>query len=191
MSAPSDIVLRSDDDGALQSIIRKKFEPSNFDWLTTLLGRPADGAAEVSLLQRAQRHLSTLHRVSELLAGARDLQGLSDITLTAILDVTAADRAAIVLRREDPSTGGAEIAAARSRSPEHARFTVSRALVSDVLDKGVSRFAHDATADGSFSRRHGVSRLPVRSVMCVPLRTAGEVLGALYADSVSGAGRFS
>jgi len=191
MSAPSDIVLRSDDDGSIQSIIRKKFEPSNFDWLTTLLGRPEAGADEVSLLQRAQRHLSTLHRVSELLAGARDLEGLSDITLTAILEVTAADRAAIVLRREDPSTGGAEIAAARARSPEHARFTVSRALVSDVLDKGVSRFAHDATADGSFSRRHGVSRLPVRSVMCVPLRTTGEVLGALYADSVSGAGRFS
>jgi putative nucleotidyltransferase with HDIG domain len=31
----------------------------------------------------------------------------------------------------------------------------------------------------------------VRSVMCVPLRTTDEILGALYVDSLSGAGRFS
>jgi putative nucleotidyltransferase with HDIG domain len=189
MKTPADTTLRSDDDDAIESVIRKTFEPARFDWLSALTTRP-DETAELGLLQRAQRHLSALHRVSELLAGARDLEGLSDITLTAILEVTAADRAAIVLRREDPSTGGAEIAAARARAPEHARFTVSRKLVSDVIEKGVSRFAHDTTAEG-FSRRHGVSGLPVRSVMCVPLRTTGEVLGALYVDSVSGAGRFT
>jgi putative nucleotidyltransferase with HDIG domain len=144
----------------------------------------------LSLLRRAQRHLETLHHVSELLAAARDLQGLSDATLRAILDVTDADRTAIVLRRAEPNDG-AEVAAARSRLPGPADFTVSRTLVADVIDKGVSVFAHDATADERFAAGQSVIGQHVRSVMCVPLRTTDEILGAIYVDSLNGAGRFT
>ena len=190
MPPPLDAALRSDDDDRrIESVIRKRLEPSRFDWLSPLAGSGA-APADPALLQRAQRHLSALHRVSELLAGARDLEELSDITLTAILEVTAADRAAVVLRREDPATGGAEIAAARARAPEQARFTVSRALVADVIEKGVSRFAHDATADSPPAEPGGDGQ-GVRSVMCVPMRTTGDVLGALYVDTLDGHGRFS
>ena len=173
-------------DRGYESVIQKRFEPSNFDWLST-----APGGAELKLLERAQRHLSTLHRVSELLADARDIKGLSDATLRALLEVTAADRAALVLRRTDPDTGEAEVAAARSRLAEHARFTVSRTLVADVIDKGVSTFAHDASTDERFNEGQSVIQQNVRSVMCVPLRTTDDILGALYVDSLSGAGRFN
>ena len=168
-----------------QSVIQKRFEPAKFDWLSTA------GGAELALLQRAQRHLSTLHRTSELLAEAKDIQGLSDATLRAILEVTAADRAALVLRRRDPATGEAEVAASRSRTASNAQFTVSRTLVADVIEKGVSTFAHDALADDRFADGQSVIQQNVRSVMCVPLRTTDDVLGALYVDSLSGAGRFN
>ena len=182
----SNTVVFDPADRTYESVIQKRFEPSKFDWLAT-----AGGGGEVALLERAQRHLSTLHRVSELLAEARDIKGLSDATLRAILEVTAADRAALVLRRRDPETGGAEVAAARSRTASDASFTVSRTLVADVIEKGVSTFAHDAVADDRFSEGHSVIQQNVRSVMCVPLRTADDILGALYADSSSGAGRFN
>lgn len=172
-------------DRGYESVIQKRFEPSKFDWLE---GSPGGANA---LLERAQRHLSMIHRVSELLAGARDIEGLSDATLRGILEVTAADRAALVLRRTDPSTGEAEVAAARSRNASHAQFTVSRTLVSDVIEKGMSTFAHDASADERFSEGESVIKQNIRSVMCVPLRTTDEVLGALYVDSLSGAGRFT
>lgn len=189
MPPPLDAALRSDDDDRrIESVIRKRLEPSRFDWLSPLAG-PGAAAADPALLQRAQRHLSALHRVSELLAGARDLQELADITLAAILEVTPADRAAVVLRREDPDTGGAELAAARARVPEEARFTVSRAVVADVIEKGVSRFAHDVGTDPAATSTPAGSG--VRSVMCVPMRTTGAVLGALYVDTLDGRGRFS
>jgi HD-GYP domain-containing protein (c-di-GMP phosphodiesterase class II) len=60
-----------------------------------------------------------------------------------------------------------------------------------VIEKGVSTFAHDAVADDRFNDGHSVIQQNVRSVMCVPLRTADDILGALYADSSSGAGRFN
>ena len=178
-------VLLDAPDRTYESVIQKRFEPTKFDWLATGTG------AEASLLERAHRHLSTLHRVSELLAEARDIKGLSDATLRAILEVTAADRVALVLRRRDPGTGEAEVAAARSRDNSEATFAVSRTLVCDVIEKGVSTFAHDALSDDRFNEGQSVIQQNVRSVMCVPLRTTDEILGALYADSSSGAGRFN
>lgn len=180
-------VLADAVDRHYESVIQKRFEPTRFEWLSTAGGAPA----ELKLLERAQRHLDTLHRVSELLASARDIKGLSDATLRAILEVTAADRAALVLRRLDPDTGDPEVAAARSRTASEATFNVSRTLVRDVIEKGVSTFAHDALADQRFNEGDSVIQQNVRSVMCVPLRTTDDVLGALYADSSSGPGRFN
>ncbi len=76
----------------MESVIRKRIEPAEVDWLSSA----TSALPAAALLQRAQRHLKTLHRVSEVLAGARDLQALADAALETILDVTAADRAALV-----------------------------------------------------------------------------------------------
>jgi hypothetical protein len=174
------------DDANVESVIQKRIEPSSFEWLQSI-----DGAApELALLKRAQRHLSTLHRVSELLAAARDIPALSDATLRTILEVLSADRCAIVLRRPDPD-GGVEVLAARSRVRAAEPFAVSRTLVADVMARGISIFAHDASGDIRFADGQSVIGQRVRSVMCVPLRTSDDIIGALYVDSLSGAGRFN
>jgi len=176
------------EDSTVESVIQRRIEPTSFDWLA---GVSDDAPApELALLKRAQRHLSTLHRVSERLAGARDIDQLADSTLRAILEVVQADRCAIVLRRKDDETGQ-EMLAARSRSHATERFAVSRTLVSAAIRDGVSVFAHDASSDARFADGQSVIGQRVRSVMCVPLRTTDDILGALYVDSLSGAGRFS
>jgi putative nucleotidyltransferase with HDIG domain len=185
---PGETVMVADD-STVESIIQRRIEPASLEWLSSS-GEAAAGP-ELALLKRAQRHLSTLHNVSERLAGARDVQRLADVTLRAVLDVMSADRTAIVLRRVDESTGSFEVLAARSRKESGTRFTVSRTLVSDVIDQGVSVFAHDASRDARFSDGQSVVAQRIRSVMCVPLRTTDEILGALYVDSQSGAGRFT
>jgi putative nucleotidyltransferase with HDIG domain len=96
-----------------------------------------------------------------------------------------------VLRREGTSNGEADVAAARFRNPDQGTFTLSRTLVADTIMKGVSTFARDASIDARFSSGQSVIGQGIRSVMCVPLRTTDEILGALYVDSQSGPGRFS
>lgn len=189
---PSGITQRPDqtvfvEESTVESVIQKRIEPSSFDWL-----KSADEGAtpELALLKRAQRHLSTLHRVSELFSGARDIQALCDATLRAILEVLSADRGAIVLRDEH-GTGHPEVLAARSKMQAAEPFAVSRTLIADVITQGVSVFAHDASSDIRFADGQSVIGQRVRSVMCVPLRTTDEILGALYVDSLSGAGRFN
>ena len=189
---PAGIAQRPDqtvmvDESTVESVIQRRIEPSSFEWLAQ-----SEGAApELALLKRAQRHLSTLHRVSELLSNARDIDTLSEATLRAILEVLSADRGAIVLRRRDCTTGEIEVLAARSKAHATERFTVSRTLVADVIARGLSVFAHDASSDARFAEGQSVTGQRVRSVMCVPLRTTDEILGALYVDSLSGAGRFN
>ena len=173
----------------VESVIEKRIEPSSLEWLTS--ASMAAAAPDAALLQRAQRHLATLHRVSEMLAGGRDMARVTDATLRAILEVLAADRTAIVLRRDDPAAGGMEVLAARSRTETDQPFTISRTLVSDVIEKGISVFAHDASADERFASGDSIVGQHIRSVMCVPLRTTEAVLGAMYVDSLSGAGRFT
>ncbi len=63
--------------------------------------------------------------------------------------------------------------------------------MADTITKGVSTFARDASVDARFASGDSVIGQGIRSVMCVPLRTTDEVLGALYVDSQSGPGRFS
>lgn len=189
---PAGIAQRPDqtvmvDESTVESVIQRRIEPSSFEWLAQSEGP----APELALLKRAQRHLSTLHRVSELLSNARDINTLSEATLRAILEVLSADRGAIVLRRRDSTTGEIEVLAARSKAHATERFTVSRTLVADVIARGVSVFAHDASSDARFAEGHSVIGQRVRSVMCVPLRTTDEILGSLYVDSLSGAGRFN
>ncbi|HET7619725.1 MAG TPA: HD domain-containing phosphohydrolase [Vicinamibacterales bacterium] len=182
-----DVRLAPDAGAGMSAVIQRRIEPSSVNWLAP--SGAVDG--ELALLRQAQRHLSTLHRVSEVLAGARDLQALSDATLRAILEVLPADRTAIVLRRQDPETGGVEVIASRARTPAAEAFVVSRTLVSDVIARGLSVFAHDASHDARFAAGASVIGQHIRSVMCVPLRTAEEMLGALYVDTQQGAGRFT
>src|SRR5262245_9713875 len=191
-SAASDLssMLGSSEDVKLESVISKRYEPTRFEWLSTASSTGDTGAIDLSLLQRAQRHLSFLHNVSEVLASARDLSGLADATLGTILEVTGGDRAAFVLRRLN-GDGSPEVAAARERVAAPAPFVVSRTLVTSVIEKGVSTFAFDAINDERFSSGRSVLGQQVRSVMCGPLRTSDAILGALYVDSLSAAGRFS
>jgi putative nucleotidyltransferase with HDIG domain len=179
--------VTQDTGSGMESVIRRRIDPSDVEWLSS----GTSVFPPLALLQRAQRHLKTLHRVSEVLAGARDLQALAAAALETILEVTAADRAALVLKREGGGPDEADVAASRLRHGVQGIFTLSRTLVADTITKGVSTFARDASVDERFARGQSVIGQGIRSVMCVPLRTTDEILGALYVDSQSGPGRFS
>ncbi len=170
------------DASTIETVVSRQIVPSRVDWLGA-----SSGGDQGVLLDRAQRHLTTLHAVAEMLSRAHDVTALSDAIVEAVLEVTGADRAALLVA--GPDGAGAEPVAARGG--DDAPFTVSRTIVAEVIGQGVSVFARDATADPRFEAGASVVRQQVRSVMCVPLRTADAILGALYVDSLRGAGRFS
>lgn len=104
---PADVKVTDDtayltmDHSTIESVIRKRIEPSQLEWLSSA----QSATPEQTLLGRAQRHLSMLHSVSELLAGARDVQTVSDDVVRTVLDVIGADRGALLLRRGNGTDG--------------------------------------------------------------------------------------
>ncbi len=162
---------------------------------------PAIGAVEkiepgdLENLLRAQKNLATAYSVSKLLADARHLEGVFESVIDSIFAAINADRAALLLRDD----GGAEsserlrVVAARARSLDQPveEITVSRTVVRDVLENGVSSLSRDATADARYRSGESIIQQKIRSVICAPVSTDDAILGVLYADSRSLTGAFS
>ena len=183
-SAAPSLAIRNDEDGDVQSVIRRQIEPSRIDLLH------APDAKELDLLRRAERHLQTIHAVSDLLSRSMDAESLFDAILRTILDVIGGDRAAVLVRAHD-DPAHVTLAASRIRGAGlDQQFVVSRSLVSDVLQNGISTFTVDATSDARYSAGESVISQRIKSVLCVPLRTSDTILGALYVDTQSAIGRF-
>ncbi len=144
-------------------------------------------------LARAQRNLATAYRVSKLLASARDLDDLFTGVIDSILSAISADRAALLLRDGGDGSQPLHVMHARDREGNGGpgEITVSRTVVHDVLENGVSTLSQDATADARYRTGESIIQQRIRSVLCAPVSTDDAVLGVLYADSRSRTGAFS
>jgi diguanylate cyclase (GGDEF)-like protein len=68
----------------------------------------------------------------------------------------------------------------------------SRTVVNDVVNKGKSILSRDVIRDGSITKSESVTKMQIRSLMCVPLtsRQNSEITGTLYADNRSAKNAF-
>ncbi len=109
-----------------------------------------------------------------------------DVLLERILDlacqVVGAERGMILLR--DERTGDFSVRLVRNLEPETARDAeqFSRGIVGKA-GKGESILALDAGSDERFKSLRSVSLYQIRSLMCVPLRSRGRIVGTVYLDS--------
>lgn len=175
------------EDDAVQPVVSRRVDTSQL----TLFGAADAPSHELQLLRRAQEHLVALQGVSEQLAEARDAGALCRRILGAVLDLTRGDRGAVLAVPPGQPSGEVEVVASEVRRGADVPFAVSRTIVKGVVEQGLSTFAHDATADRRYREGPSVILQGIRSVMCVPLRTSEQILGALYVDSLSGPGRFT
>jgi HD-GYP domain-containing protein (c-di-GMP phosphodiesterase class II) len=137
---------------------------------------------EAHLLESAQKYLTTLHKVSDLLSRASSVEALFDSIVQAILEVSGGDRAAVLMRNKETRT--VDMVALRTKDGKAAgEVKLSRTVVNDVLEKGISAFTDDALADERYVGGESIVRQRIRSVMCAPMRTTDEILGVLYVDS--------
>jgi transcriptional regulator with GAF, ATPase, and Fis domain len=134
-----------------------------------------------------------LHQFSEKLINRRNVDELLEAMLDDVIELTSADKGFLLL------IDGAEAAAGRggrhegdkrlvvraSRNIRKEAITTSEGQVSDsivrqVIDKARGVIVSDALADTNFGRSESVIALKLSSVMCAPLVSQGEVVGALY-----------
>ena len=162
-----------------QTLVQRAVDPTKLEFLSQVYKRKD----ESDLLQSAQKYLSTLHKVSEILSRASSVEALFDSIVSAILEVSGGDRAAILMRPRDGGTDVNMVAVRTKDGKSSGAVTLSRTVVNDVFEKGISVFTDDALADDRYVGGESIVRQRIRSVMCAPMRTTDQILGVLYVDS--------
>ena len=118
--------------------------------------------------------------INTLLNTEVSLRRLLEQIVDAAVRVTRAERGFLIL-----SEGGRmKIKASRNidhESVKKADFKISRSIAQVVINTGEPLVCSDAQVDTRF-RGESVYGLKLRSVLCVPFRVLGNLLGVLYVD---------
>lgn len=139
-----------------------------------------------------QERLAGLYALSVQLGTTLDLPSLLNQVMDALVQLTGAERAFIVL--VDPLRGGLETVAARNVDRETIGEAVpqfSHTIVEHVIQKGEPVLTDDAQEDERFSTGDSIGALSLRSIMCAPLRARGQIIGAAFVDNRLQAGAFT
>ncbi|MEO8198596.1 MAG: sigma 54-interacting transcriptional regulator, partial [Thermoanaerobaculia bacterium] len=140
------------------------------------------GSGEGEFLSRAIELLNSLQEFPVLLQRSLDLAG----------ETVGADRGFILLHEEGDS--GLRVMAAFGDVDESARTSaheVSRTIVKRVTRTGESFLTEDAGEDPRLGSTQSLLDLPVRSLLCVPLRIRERVVGTIYLESRAHTAQFS
>lgn len=124
-----------------------------------------------------------LHRFSERLLNHYEPEELWTALVDAVVEITQADNGFLVL-----SSPGMppriKLGRAKGQQPvSEPDAKLSDSIVAKVLRTEQPVIVSDACKDAEFQNAQSVMYLRLSSVMCVPLRERGQLLGALYVGS--------
>jgi transcriptional regulator with GAF, ATPase, and Fis domain len=110
------------------------------------------------------------------------LERLLDDVIDAVIELTAAERGFLLLYDE---AGALQVRVARNidqRELAGPDLALSRSIAERAARSGEPVLTLDAAHDERFGAAASVSALRLRSVLSVPLRSKGRVVGAVYVD---------
>ncbi|MFQ5419287.1 MAG: adenylate/guanylate cyclase domain-containing protein [Anaerolineae bacterium] len=166
------------------------------DELTKLLNFVRRNIKDLEKRVRAkeQEHsqIQALQDISALINSSLDLNEVLKSVMDAIIRLTKAERAILMLRNEE--TGQLEVQLARNMDREtienSASFEISRSIVQTVAESAEPVVTMNAQSDPRFSAQESIISYNLRSILCVPLTTKETVTGVVYADNRVAAGIF-
>jgi Nif-specific regulatory protein len=145
--------------------------------------------SELPATSRLGRNLAALLKVARIVHAIRDFEGLQAKILSLILEVAPAERGAILLDPTSPEQFSSVFARHRRGSTSQP-VRVSRTITRRVVEQGVAILGADVPASGGLKAVDSLVNSNVRSLLCVPLMLFDKVIGCIYLDTTSAAGRF-
>lgn len=141
--------------------------------------------------ENEQLRLAALYRVSHSLGSTLDVDEVLNQVMDAVIDLSGAERGFLMLL--DPDTGELHLRVARNMEHEtlQSKDAVSRTITEAVVRNSTPILTTDAQSDPRFARQESIVLHSLRSIMCVPLRSRGELIGVVYVDNRISAGVFT
>ena len=140
-------------------------------------------------LNRGAQDLVAFLQIARALNEERDLARLLTQIVDAAIQICGAERGFLILGGEGAGAeqeAGPSVEVARNFAQEEVlspEFKISRTIANRVMATGVAELTTNAQEDDRFRDLQSVADLRLRSVLCIPIRTHGEVCGVLYVDN--------
>ncbi|HLG97376.1 MAG TPA: sigma 54-interacting transcriptional regulator [Bryobacteraceae bacterium] len=138
---------------------------------------------------RMVRDLNALLRISKTVNSVRGLVALDKQVVELTLEVSPAERAAILLFEQGIDEPTSIFGWDRRTGPNPA-VQVSRTIVSQVVSEGVAVLCNDLPAVEAFASADSVVVRHIHSVLAVPLEVFDRVIGVIYLDASNPEARF-
>ena len=138
------------------------------------------------------RRLAALYQVSQTLGTSLNLDEVLKQVMDAVIGLTGAERGFLMLKHHE--TGQLELRAGRNveqKTLQQADMKVSKTVMETVLETQEGIVTTNAQSDPRFSGQDSVIALALRSILCSPLRSRGEIIGVVYVDNSAREGHFT
>ena len=139
-----------------------------------------------------QARLAALLKVCRALGSSLQLSEVLRETMDSVIQLTGAERGFLMLANQ--KTGELTFQAARNFQQENLnknKMEVSRSIIQDVIRSGEGVLTTNAQIDNRFSKHDSITLFALRSILCLPLQTHGEVMGVIYIDNKIKSGAFN
>lgn len=130
-----------------------------------------------------QARLEALYEVSSQLGTSLDLSEVLNQVMDAIIQLTGAERGFLMLYDEDSKLRTEAARNVDQETIESHTMQISRTVLERAATTGNGILTNNAQEDERFSAQESVIGFQLRSIMCVPLRARGRVMGAVYVDN--------
>jgi Nif-specific regulatory protein len=160
----------------------KNFSTVRLEGKDALYLKPAAVIAALPENARIARDLNALLKISNWLSTVRELAQLQDTLLQTLLDTIPAERAALLLVKENSEVVVAAHALAE-RSQTDQPIRISRSVVERVRRERAAMLCVDINEDELIREAESLVAAHVRSLICVPLLIRERVAGLIYLDS--------
>lgn len=137
-----------------------------------------------------EKNLEMLLDVSKRMAETRALDPLLQYTMGIALEFVNAERGHLILKEQDGSLDFRVKLDRDGNELDSPESQISHSILDQVTGNSEPLVITDALVDPSFHSSASVNELQLRSVMCVPLISRGETIGAIYVENRSSANIF-
>jgi PAS domain S-box-containing protein len=146
---------------------------------------------QVAGREEERENLLALAGIGQVVNSYLKLDDVLRIVMDTIVRLTGAERGFLMLR---DSQGNMSIHVARNwerETLEVSEFALSRTVVNQVINEGRPVLTTNAQQDPRFDNQESVITQNLRSILCVPLKVKGELIGLIYADNRIRTGLFT
>jgi sigma-B regulation protein RsbU (phosphoserine phosphatase) len=141
--------------------------------------------------RNSAERLALLYHLSEAFNSTLDLDEVLNRVMDQVIVLLRAERGFVMLHDAEDQAVFPVARGIDQTTIQDPQFQVSRSIVARVAWEGQPLLTSDAQRDERLSLSSSVTFLGLRSVICVPLKTRGRIIGVIYVDSRIRAGMFS